>query len=178
VAFEIGEDSGKGRAAHESFEGPTRDAIIPAPDDAEAASDAVTRVVPLDVIRAAAPTEPTPFPELPEVLPEVFAEKPAEPPPLASVPEPPAVGEKPNGKALADLYYAQGHYAEALQIYDDLVSRHPFDDDLKRLRRDAEARLLPAGSSPSGAAPDPAVEVRQARIRVLKRWLGQVQQAR
>jgi tetratricopeptide (TPR) repeat protein len=81
----------------------------------------------------------------------------------------------PSGRALADLYYAQGHYAEALQIYDDLVNRNPFDEDLQRMRRDAEARLLPAGSSPAAAAADPALERRLARIRVLRSWLSSVQ---
>jgi len=91
----------------------------------------------------------------------------------ASTPEPEA-GE-PTGRALADLYYAQGHYAEALQIYDDLVTRHPFDDDLKRMRRDAEARLLPAASTPSAATADPGLERRLSRVRVLKTWLGRIQ---
>ena len=81
----------------------------------------------------------------------------------------------PTGRALADLYYAQGHYAEALQIYDDLVTRHPFDDDLKRMRRDAEARLLPAASAPSAANQDAGLERRLSRVRVLKRWLGRIQ---
>ena len=104
------------------------------------------------------------------------------------LPEPPAAPEperdpdvevpvagRPSGRALADLYYAQGHYAEALQIYDDLVSRHPFDEDLKRLRRDAEARLLPAGRTPGAAMPDPSLERRLARIRRLRSWLAAVQ---
>jgi hypothetical protein len=95
--------------------------------------------------------------------------------------EPPArteaapISEAPTGRALADLYYAQGHYAEALQIYDDLVTRHPFDDDLKRMRRDAEARLLPAASAPYSANQDAGLERRLARVRVLKRWLGRIQ---
>jgi tetratricopeptide (TPR) repeat protein len=96
----------------------------------------------------------------------------------APAPEPPAVPPapraKPTGRALADLYYAQGHYAEALQVYDDLVARHPFDDDLQRMRRDAEARLLPAAAAP-GAASDAGLEQRLARIRVLRRWLGLMQ---
>jgi hypothetical protein len=82
---------------------------------------------------------------------------------------------RPTGRGLADLYYAQGHYAEALQIYDDLVMRHPFDDELKRMRRDAEARLLPAATAPSGSAPDVGLERRLARIRALKQWLSLVQ---
>lgn len=97
----------------------------------------------------------------------------------AAVPAAPPVPEaepvRPTGRALADLYYAQGHYAEALQIYDDLVMRHPFDDDLKRMRRDAEARLLPASTAPSAAAPDVGLERRLARIRALKQWLSLVQ---
>ena len=71
--------------------------------------------------------------------------------------------------------YLQGHYAEALQIYDDLVSRHPFDEDLKRLRRDAEARLLPAGHTPGAAMPDPSLDRRLARIRRLRSFLAAVQ---
>jgi tetratricopeptide (TPR) repeat protein len=81
----------------------------------------------------------------------------------------------PSGRGLADLYYSQGHYAEALQIYDDLVTRHPFDEELMRMRREAEARLLPAGQVHSSAAPDPGVERRRARIRILERFLSRVQ---
>src|SRR5262249_37682975 len=89
--------------------------------------------------------------------------------------EPLAAPATPSGRALADLYYSQGHYAEALQIYDDLVTRHPFDEDLMRMRREAEARLLPAGQLHASAAPDPGVERRKARIRVLERFLSRVQ---
>jgi hypothetical protein len=95
--------------------------------------------------------------------------------PAVAAPEPPAEPVRPTGRALADLYYAQGHYAEALQIYDDLVVRHPFDEELKRMRRDAEARLLPASTSPVAATPDVGLERRLARIRALKHWLSHVQ---
>jgi tetratricopeptide (TPR) repeat protein len=122
----------------------------------------------------------------------IFGEVPAlfqNPEDQASEPEPSpkpeaAVGDEtaaiasvatPSGRALADLYYSQGHYAEALQIYDDLVTRQPFDEDLMRMRRDAEARLLPAGQVHSSTAPDPGVERRRARIRVLERFLSRVQ---
>ena len=43
------------------------------------------------------------------------------------------------------------------------------------MRRDAEARLLPAGSTPGSMSPDPGLERRLARIRLLKSWLAQVQ---
>jgi tetratricopeptide (TPR) repeat protein len=93
--------------------------------------------------------------------------------------EPPAAapadsGDHP-GRALADLYYAQGHYTEALRIYDELVTGNPFDAELKRLRRDAEARLLPAGLSAEAATGDAGLQRRLARIRALKEWLSVVQ---
>jgi tetratricopeptide (TPR) repeat protein len=129
-----------------------------------------------DVLPFPTPMAPPPAePPAPPVLAEVLALPPeadeAEPEPE---PEMPAEAP-PTGRALADLYYAQGHYAEALQIYDDLVSRHPFDNDLKRMRRDAEARLLPAGATPGSLAPDPSLERRLASIRKLKHWLSLVQ---
>ena len=186
LSFEVGEDSGKSGVLENPFLVPTRDVFIAPPPRPTPSS--------------------TPFPEpgpeapSPEVAP--FPSEPA--PPIAAAEEPPAsvsTGEwrppvpdeaappvwipeprsepepaRPTGRALADLYYIQGHYAEALQIYDDLVSRHPFDEDLKRLRRDAEARLLPAGlASASAAVPDPGLERRLARIRTLKKWLSHVQ---
>ena len=99
-----------------------------------------------------------------------------EPPPAAN-PEPvPAAGDgDPRGRTLADLYFAQGHYAEALRIYDELVSANPFDEELRRLRRDAEARLLPAGTSTVTASADPAFEKRLKKIRALRQWLSVLQ---
>jgi len=133
---------------------------------------------------------PVPAMAAPPPAPEPAGEPPAEAPALQEPPAPPPLpfpapaeasaeeaGEpvRPTGRALADLYYAQGHFAEALQIYDDLVTRHPFDEDLKRMRRDAEARLLPASTTPAAAAPDVGLERRLSRIRALKRWLQVVQ---
>ena len=86
---------------------------------------------------------------------------------------PPPEGE-PQGRTLADLYFAQGHYAEALRIYDELVAANPFDEELRRLRRDAEARLLPAGTGTTGS-PDSAFERRLKKIRVLRQWLSVLQ---
>jgi len=94
-------------------------------------------------------------------------------PALAPAAEPPEPAE-PQGRTLADLYFAQGHYREALRIYDELVVSHPFDAELKRLRRDAEARLLPAGGAVVSAA-DAALQRRLAKIRALKQWLSVVQ---
>jgi hypothetical protein len=129
-------------------------------------------------------SEPAPMPEpsVPSASPPMPVESAAAVPAAAasvpvpaSSPEPASEPARPSGRALADLYYAQGHFAEALQIYDDLVVRHPFDEDLKRMRRDSEARLLPAATSPAAAAPDVGLERRLSRIRALKHWLGLVQ---
>ncbi len=81
------------------------------------------------------------------------------------------------GRTLADLYFAQGHYAEALDIYDELAAANPFDAELKRLRRDAEARLLPAAGAavPVSADADRTLNRRLARVRALKQWLSVVQ---
>lgn len=86
-----------------------------------------------------------------------------------------AAEPEPQGRTLADLYFAQGHYAEALRIYDELVAANPFDEELRRLRRDAEARLLPAGSASAVTAADPAFERRLKRIRALRQWLSVLQ---
>jgi tetratricopeptide (TPR) repeat protein len=165
VPFELGDDStGRSRREDPFPLIPTRDVVIASTHAAEPApSDAATRVIRIPDGPAAEDTRDVPVGASDaDVLP-------AAPPPAE--PEP----GKPTGRALADLYYVQGHYAEALQIYDDLVNRHPFDDDLKRRRRDAEARLLPADSTPSGAATDTGLERRLARVRALKHWLSRVQ---
>ncbi len=173
VTFEPGEDSGKGRIMPpDPFAIPTRDAVLAAPAPA---SDAITGIIPTAELLAGMPdATAASIPPAPSVPPQTVR---AEPEHVAAAPPPPepAPPAAPTGKGLADLYYAQGHYAEALQIYDDLVNRHPFDEELKRMRRDAEARLLPAGASTAGAAPEPELDRRMARIRVLKRWLSQVQ---
>jgi tetratricopeptide (TPR) repeat protein len=199
LPFELGDDSGSGKSEDPFPFVPTRDVSIerplpipvappPAPEppaaEALAASGSVeppppafygaaafeTASAPLPT-RASAASQPAP-PAPPETA--MAPETPA-PPVLRAAAEPAAEAVRPTGRALADLYYAQGHYAEALQIYDDLVVRHPFDEDLKRMRRDAEARLLPASTSPAAAAADVGLERRLSRIRALKQWLSLVQ---
>ena len=103
-----------------------------------------------------------------------------QPPDASAGPESASGGEsetEPQGRVLADLYFAQGHYTEALRIYDDLVAGSPFDAELKRMRREAEARLLPAATTPGAAGSDAGLDRRLAKIRALKRWLSVVQTA-
>ena len=168
LSFEVGEDSGKAKMDDPFPFIPTRDALL-AP--AERGS------TPLGGPLAPPPPPPPPAWEPPPAAPTPVAAAPVPAPAAEPMrePEPEAEPVRPTGRALADLYYAQGHYAEALQIYDDLVMRHPFDDELKRMRRDAEARLLPASTTPSVAAQDAGLERRLARIRALKQWLSLVQ---
>lgn len=138
----------------------------PQPPPPTADEDVSTRALRMADILAQTPSTeaPDPAPSKPPV-PETA--KPA----AADTAAPP----EPQGRALAELYFAQGHYAEALRICDDLVAVNPFDTEIRRLRRDAEAKLLPAGSTPGAAKPDLALERRLARIRALKRWLSVVQ---
>ncbi len=101
--------------------------------------------------------------------------KPPSAPAVPDAPSAPAGDGDPGGRTLADLYFAQGHYAEALRIYDELVTANPFDEELRRLRRDAEARLLPAGASAAVISADPAFEKRIKKMRALRQWLSVLQ---
>jgi tetratricopeptide (TPR) repeat protein len=100
--------------------------------------------------------------------------KPPAPASAAEAPAAPSPDFEPQGRTLADLYFAQGHYAEALRIYDELVAANPFDEELRRLRRDAEARLLPSGIGVSTSS-DPAFDRRWKKIRTLRQWLSVLQ---
>jgi len=186
LSFELGEDSGSAKAEDPFPFMPTRDQAI-AQETPARRTDPPTPVAPPPVVSSVeepAAEAPPPTPE-PAPAPMRAAAPDPEPAPArpvaAAIPDPapepeaPAEPVRPSGRALADLYYAQGHYAEALQIYDDLVTRHPFDEDLKRMRRDAEARLLPASTAPAAAAQDVGLERRLSRIRALKQWLSVVQ---
>lgn len=88
------------------------------------------------------------------------------------------------GRVLADLYFEQGHYSEALAAYDGLSRAHPSDASLARHKREAAARLAAAasGTAPSPPAetasspsPEPNASLREARIGALRRWLGVIQ---
>jgi len=185
LAFDVGEDSGKAKMDDPFPFVPTRDALLAhaEPDSGPLGGPLASSAPPPPPAWESPPPPawepPPPSPAAwvppPPAPPEQEAAPPPPPPEPVRPPEPEPEPVRPTGRALADLYYAQGHYAEALQIYDDLVLRHPFDDELKRMRRDAEARLLPASTTPSVAAQDAGLERRLARIRALKQWLSLVQ---
>jgi tetratricopeptide (TPR) repeat protein len=93
------------------------------------------------------------------------------------------------GRVLADLYFDQGHFAEAFAAYEGLSSAHPSDAGLARQKSEAADRLAaavppaavvpPAAAAPPSPAPppdsDPGARRRGARIEALKRWLAVIQ---
>jgi tetratricopeptide (TPR) repeat protein len=76
------------------------------------------------------------------------------------------------GRALADLYFEQGHFSEARSVYESLLAASPADGELRRLRDEA-ARQAAAVPLPLPAG-DPGRERRLARVRVLNQWIGTV----
>ena len=95
---------------------------------------------------------------------------------LAASPEEPELeplpAAEPGGRALADLYFAQGHFSEARSLYESLLGASPADGELRRLRNEA-ARQAAAAPLPLPVG-DPSRERRLARVRVLNEWIGTV----
>jgi tetratricopeptide (TPR) repeat protein len=147
------------------------------PVAAPASDDVATRALRVADVFASGPPAST------ETLPGVSAQPPAPPAVREDHPAPAAPPQtaqtaqnaEPQGRTLADLYFAQGHYAEALRIYDEIVATNGSDPELARMRRDAEARLLPASTTRASTETDSRLTHRLARIRALKRWLSVVQ---
>lgn len=133
--------------------------------------------------------------EEPEPLPEVEAE-----PELETVveyelePEPEPVEEAPAGDAavvatftLGELYFRQGHYAEAERIFRELLEREPGNvaataalHRLAALGPQPETPRLDARRLLTGYRPDPArpadAEVRSRKIFLLNRYLDRLRQ--
>ena len=93
-----------------------------------------------------------------------------EPVPEPVTPAEPALPEETSGRTLADLYFEQGHYSEALGLYREILSGDESNAEVLRLRDEAGRRA--AAAPPTGLpAGDPARERRLAKIRVLNEWL-------
>jgi hypothetical protein len=101
----------------------------------------------------------------PEASEELAVEPEAAPEPAPLPPK-----EKPSGKTLADLYFEQGHYSEALDLYREILSGDESNAQVLGLRDEAERRAA-AASQPELPAGDPARDRRLAKIRVLNEWL-------
>jgi len=176
LPFDFEETTNTRRRELEPFPVLSRDTAAPISSRAAppASDDVATRALRVADVFASAPPAST------ETLPGVSTQMPV-PPAVqeerpAPVPAPQtAPAAEPQGRTLADLYFAQGHYAEALRIYDEIVATNGSDPELARMRRDAEARLLPASTTRSSTDTDSRLTHRLARIRALKRWLSVVQ---
>lgn len=132
-------------------------------------------------------TQPEAFPES-EPAAEVFA--PAEPEPAAEVfalaaPEPApsadAEGDITATTTMADLYVRQGLIDDARKIYEQVLQRHP-DDDEVRAKLQALASSAPAvtavheepvNEEPIGEEPD-VTGAGSPKVRVLQQWLAKV----
>jgi len=179
LPFDFEETTNTRKRDLEPFPVLSRDTIAPVGPPAFASDQIATRAIrPAEVLASAAPpaasTETLPGVSAILPIPAVRQESPAAPPAPAPSPAPAAASE-PQGRTLGDLYFAQGHYAEALRIYDEIVATQGSDPELARMRRDAEARLLPASKTRRSTETDSRLTRRLARIRALKRWLSVVQ---
>jgi len=84
---------------------------------------------------------------------------------------------RPTGRALADLYYSQGHYAEALQIYDDLVSRRKRRrDEAPRHQVDGLGRAADEDDLPVLARAEEAAHLLPRALELRRRPLGELVQ--
>lgn len=121
------------------------------------------------------------------------------PSPPAPPPEPvdPATLQKTTGKTdtgedapeelvsptLAQLYLRQGHYAQAVRVYDELLRREPHNDAYRQAHDMALALLQGQPSQPQSAseAPgtaSPADRPNNRLIQRLQSWLDHIQQRR
>lgn len=177
LPFDFEETTNTRKRDLEPFPVLSRDTITPVGPPAFASDQIATRAIrPAEVLASAPQAAST------ETLPGVSAIPPAPSPVAAASPAPApevvqaaAATSEPQGRTLGDLYFAQGHYAEALRVYDEIAATSGSDPDLARMRRDAEARLLPASRARRSTETDSRLTRRLARIRALKRWLSVVQ---
>jgi len=95
--------------------------------------------------------------------------------PEAEPTAPPPPPAEPQGRALADLYFAQGHFGEARSAYESLLAAAPADESLLRARDEAARRLAASPALPAGG--DPSRERRLAKVGVLNQWLSTVRRS-
>ena len=87
---------------------------------------------------------------------------------------PPPLAAEVEGRVLADLYFEQGHFAEALTAYEGLWRADPNDAALEVRKGEAVERLEAAGPG-AAASEEPEAARNRARIQALKRWLSVIQ---
>ena len=76
-------------------------------------------------------------------------------------------------KTMAELYFQQGHFREAYEIYEALAERDPFDPEIQKRLGELKEKLHP---SPSSNLPYPLTT--EERIRHLEKWLTNIRKRR
>ena len=79
-------------------------------------------------------------------------------------------------KTLAEIYLRQGHLREAYQILKVLSEKDPFDQGIRARLKEVGERL--GLSNPPEPKEASSVPKEEDRIRVLKRWLANIQKQR
>lgn len=86
-----------------------------------------------------------------------------------------------NTRTLADLYADQGHFDQAVEIYERLVLDHPEDEDLQTGLEGVREKLrtalsgVPVAAAGTGEWGDRSGEVKTERIERLESWLARIQ---
>jgi tetratricopeptide (TPR) repeat protein len=161
--------SGPVPIASEALDVPSRDLSLDALGSTRD-GEIITRKIRLP--EATWPFETPPAPAPVEPAPPPLPEEPCDSAPAGGLPAPASASPKDSaGRTLADLYFEQGHYSEAVGQYQELLSADPSNEELRRLRDDA-ARRSAAPPPPPLPAGDPGRERRLAKIRILNEWLA------
>lgn len=75
-------------------------------------------------------------------------------------------------RTLADIYYQQGHFQEAYEIFKILLEKDPNNKEIQDKLRELNEKLILSSSNPR-LAPS-----KEEKIRLLKKWLANIQEKR
>ena len=80
-------------------------------------------------------------------------------------------------KTLAEIYFNQGHYQKAYEIYKALFEKSPDDVDIQKRLNELNEMLNPAPI----AEPSPVHSIdpsAQKKIQILEKWLSNIEERR
>jgi len=75
-------------------------------------------------------------------------------------------------KTLAEIYYQQGHFQEAYEIFKILLEKDPNNKEIQDKLIELTEKLILSSSNPQ-LAPS-----KEEKIRLLKKWLANIQEKR
>jgi len=76
-------------------------------------------------------------------------------------------------KTLAEIYFQQGHFQEAYEIYKALAEKNPYDREIKNRLQELTDKLRP-----STPLTYPLPRSKAEKIRLLERWLTHIRKRR